>query len=72
MASCRFSGRAPIRKFRCKSLDDAYADLDTDDIRLTFTDIVYSPLHYIKEVITENSSKNKEIIVNYVEYKTEE
>ena len=24
LASCRFSGRAPIRKFRCKILDDAY------------------------------------------------
>ena len=24
IASCRFSGRAPIRKFRCKIPDDAY------------------------------------------------
>ena len=24
LASCRFSGRAPIRKFRCTILDDAY------------------------------------------------
>ena len=24
LASCRFSGRAPIRKFRCKILDDAH------------------------------------------------
>ena len=24
MASCQFSGRAPIHKFRCKILDDVY------------------------------------------------